>query len=174
MNSWHHAKAAARRWGGSPEDYIAIERFIDSSKAHLGDARHRAMYHHTAGIFLCEQIFGTVITVRHQEKLVEVPVRRIAEEHILEDLGWIPSPNDYWKSLPLAGWMSGAKLREEPLSSLGLTASQEADTVKATDTYHAKIRREMNERAMFSDPLHTVQYRELTDDEEAAEAATWD
>ena len=125
MNSWHHAKAAAKRWGGKPEDYAEIESFIDSSKQHLGDVRHRALYHHTAGVFLCRRIFGEVITVQRENGgIVEVPVRRIAEEHILEDLGWIPSPNDYWAGMPIRPWMSGAKASDRPLSSLGLTVPE--------------------------------------------------
>jgi hypothetical protein len=123
VNSYFHAKAAAKRWGGKPEDYLPIETFIDSSKQHLGDVRHRALYHHTAGIFLCTRIFGDTITVQRENGSIEVPVRLIAEEHVKEDLGWIPSPNDYWQNMTLAGWMSGAKLREEPLATLGLHAS---------------------------------------------------
>lgn len=59
---------------------------------------------------------------------MEVPVRLIAERHVIEDLGWIPSPNDYWSGLPIAGWMSGAKLREEPLSLLGVSTSVSGST----------------------------------------------
>jgi hypothetical protein len=112
--------AAARRWGGCPEDYAAIETFIDSSKEYLGDIRHRALYHHTAGVFLCRRVFGEVITVQRDHGLIEVPVRLIAEEHIKEDLGWIPSPNDYWQDLPIRSWMSGAKMKSQALSTLGL------------------------------------------------------
>jgi len=116
VNSWHHAVSAARKWGGNPEDYIEIETFIDSSKAILGDVRHRAVYHHTEGVFLCERIFGHVITVskKNGHGTVDVPVRLIAERHIKEDLGWIPSPADYLKRIDIQqnDWMSGG-LRKE-------------------------------------------------------------
>ena len=121
MNSYYHAKAAARRWGGAPEDYLAVETFIDSSKETLGDVRHRAFYHHTAGVFLCVKVFGTIIQVQKGSHLVEVPVRLIAEQHIIEDLGWLPTPEDWLRGLPVSGWMSGAKLRDEPLDALRLT-----------------------------------------------------
>lgn len=117
LNSYYHAKSAARKWGGSPDDYIEVEELIDSSKKFIGDARHRALFHNTYGVWLCQEVFGRIITVGDHR---EVPVRLIAEQHIIEDLGWLPSPADYFQHLSLAPWMSGAKLREQPLSSLGL------------------------------------------------------
>jgi len=120
INSWFHAQSCARKWGGTPEDYLPIHTFIDSSKQVLGDARHRAMYHHTLGCFLAESIFGKTITVAKKggEGTHEVPVRLIAERHIIEDLGWLPSPADYLKDMPLKQWMSGSVRKELPLSHL--------------------------------------------------------
>jgi hypothetical protein len=114
MNSWYHAKSCAGKWGGEPEDYLAIHEFIDSSKQVIGDVRHRSLYHHTMGVFLCERIFGKTITVRGKQ----IPVRLIAERHILEDLGWLPSPADYINGMPIHTWMSGAQRKELPLSHL--------------------------------------------------------
>lgn len=120
MNSWNHAVSAARKWGGEPEHYIAVEEFIDSSKEILGDVRHRSMYHHTAGVWLCQRIFGRTLTVPkasgHGD--VQVPVRLIAERHVIEDLGWLPSPADYIAGMPIAAWMSGSQRKELPLSHL--------------------------------------------------------
>lgn len=119
MNSYFHAKSAARKWGGRPEDYLPIEEFIDSSKQTVGDSRHRALYHHTLGVWLCQRIFGTTITVVGESgKAVEVPVRLIAERHIEEDLGWLPTPQDYIRDMPLHRWMSGSVSRGLPLTSL--------------------------------------------------------
>ena len=118
INSWHHAVSAARKWGGTPEDYIEIEEFIDSSKKILGDVRHRAVYHHTEGVWLCQRIFGRVLTVQREHGTIEVPVRLVAERHILEDLGWLPSPADYLKGTPIEPWMSGSQRKELPLSHL--------------------------------------------------------
>lgn len=116
MNSWYHAVSAARKWGGAPEEYAEIEEFIDSSKVTIGDVRHRSMYHHTTGVWLCQRIFGRTIAVG--ERKIEVPVRLIAERHILEDLGWLPSPKDYIDGMPIRPWMSGAQLKELPLTHL--------------------------------------------------------
>ena len=112
MNSYYHAVSASHRWGGTPENYLAIEEFIDSSKQVIGDARHRSLYHHTLGVFLCEKIFGKTITVVKKRNSIQVPVRLIAEQHIIEDLGRLPSPADYINGMPMAAWMSGAQRKE--------------------------------------------------------------
>lgn len=117
MNSYYHAQSAARYWGGKPEDYQPIEDFIDSSKRIVGDFRHRAIYHHTEGTFLCERIFGKTITVAKKHNTIEVPVRLIAERHIIEDLGWLPTPADYIKSMGREPWMSGSVRKEVPSAS---------------------------------------------------------
>lgn len=120
MNSWFHAVSAAHKWGGIPEDYIEIEEFIDSSKKIIGDVRHRSLYHHTESIWLCQRVFGRVLLIGHKQ----VPVRLVAERHIEEDLGWIPSPSDYIKGMPVSPWMSGRQEKVLPLSTLKLTGDK--------------------------------------------------
>jgi hypothetical protein len=117
MNSWYHAQSAARKWGGTPELYIDVEEFIDSSKKIIGDVRHRSLYHHTEGVWLCQRIFGRVLAVGEHK---QVPVRLIAERHILEDLGWLPSPADYIEGMPIRPWMSGKQEHTVELSVLSL------------------------------------------------------
>lgn len=126
MNSWYHAVSAARKWGGRPEDYLEIEKFIDSSKQVIGDVRHRSLYHHTMGVFLCERIFGVTIQVTSEHGNVrQVPVRLVAERHIEEDLGWIPSPADYINGMAIRPWMSGSQMKTVGLDALGLTTPEE-------------------------------------------------
>lgn len=117
MNSYRHAVSSARKWGGEPADYQPVHDFIDSSKQVLGDVRHRALYHHTLGVWLCQRIFGTTITAGR----CEIPVREIAERHVIEDLGWLPTPADYFDGMPIKPWMSGAKTKQLPLSALNLS-----------------------------------------------------
>lgn len=93
MNSWQHAVSSASKWGGKPEDYHHIHKKIDSSKAGMGDIRHRALFHHTEGTFLMEDIFGPYLQVGNRQ----VPVRDIAERHIREDLGFLPT-HAWWLS----------------------------------------------------------------------------
>ncbi len=78
---YHHAVSTARKWGGTPEDYQAIHDWFDATKALTADSRHRALRHHAEGIFLCEQLFGTTITISTGRK---IPVRWIGEQHVRE------------------------------------------------------------------------------------------
>lgn len=71
--------------------------------------RHRALLHSAFGCFLAEKVFGTIITNSDDKK---VCVRDIAEDHILEDLGFIPSAQDWLKDLPMQDWMFGGRRDE--------------------------------------------------------------
>lgn len=115
-----HARSAAKKWGGTYENYIDIEEFIDGSKRIVGDVRHRSLYHHTEGVWLCQKIFGRELIVPKASGFgfTHVPVRLIAEQHILEDLGWLPSPADYIDGMPIKAWMSGSQRKELPLSHI--------------------------------------------------------
>ena len=95
-----------------------MHEFIDSSKKVIGDVRHRSMYHHTLGVWLCQEVFGRTLTIPKEHGPVEVPVRLIAERHVLEDLGWLPSPKDYIDGMAISPWMSGAQRKELPLSHI--------------------------------------------------------
>ena len=89
---YHHALSSARKFGGTADDYIALHNWFDESKCITADFRHRALRHHAEGIFMLEGIFGTVITVSTGR---QVPVRQIGEQHVIEDLGFIPSFADW-------------------------------------------------------------------------------
>jgi hypothetical protein len=102
-----HAKSSARRFGGLPADYLAIHSWFDESKAFVADFRHRALRHHAEGIFLAERIFGSVITNSDGR---EVPVRYIGEQHVKEDLGRIPSFQDWISEMQPAPWMYGQRM----------------------------------------------------------------
>lgn len=108
MKPHMHARNSARKYGGKPEDYQAIHDFFDQTKAALPDMRHRAVLHNAFGIFLAERMFGTLITNSDGK---QVSVRDIGEDHVIEDLGFIPTLQDYLKHIDLDGaaWMSGTK-----------------------------------------------------------------
>lgn len=98
-----HAQSSAKKWGGTPEDYLPIHDMMDSTKSVHADVRHRCVFHSAFGIFIIEKIFGT--NIRNREcKLVSV--RDIAEQHVLEDLGTIPSLCDWLRGMPVEAWMS--------------------------------------------------------------------
>ena len=99
---YHHAISSAKKYGGKPEDYLMIHQWFDESKAWQGDPRHRALRHHSWGIFQAEEKFG--VTITNSDGRV-IPVRFIGEQHVLEDCNFIPSPNDWLKALKLEEWM---------------------------------------------------------------------
>ena len=103
---YHHALSSVRRWGGVAEDYQAIHDWFDASKAITADFRHRALRHHAEGIFACEAVFGTTITISTGRV---VPVRLIGERHVVEDLGFIPSFADWVRSIRPEPWMGRAR-----------------------------------------------------------------
>ena len=77
---------------------------MDSTKSAVPDVRHRAILHSAFGCFITEQVFGTNIT---NSKGKEVSVRDIAEDHIMEDLGFIPSMDKWLEGMPIEEWMGG-------------------------------------------------------------------
>lgn len=99
-----HSKSSVKKYGGSLEDYMPIHDFMDSTKSAMADVRHRAVLHSAFGIFIVEKVFGTHFR-NSQGK--DVSVRDVAEDHIIEDLGFIPSLENYMQNMQLQPWMSG-------------------------------------------------------------------
>lgn len=99
-----HAASSARKFGGMPCDYVAIHEKMDSSKIAHGDITHRCVFHSAFGIFLIEELFGKFITNSDGSA---VCVRDVAEQHILEDLGFIPSLSDWLHQMVMQPWMAG-------------------------------------------------------------------
>jgi hypothetical protein len=98
----HHAESSARKFGGRAEDYQHIHDWFDASKAHLALPAHRAMRHHTLGIFDAEQRFGLSMTNSAGRT---IPTRWIGEQHIREDCRYIPTVQDWLKHLHIEPWM---------------------------------------------------------------------
>jgi hypothetical protein len=73
-----HARNSVKKYGGEWEDYIEIHDFLDSTKSHFPDMRHRAILHNSFGCFLAEKLFGHLITNSEGK---EISVRDIAEDH---------------------------------------------------------------------------------------------
>lgn len=105
----HHAESSARRFGGEPEDYLTIHAWLDQSKLSWAAPAHRALRHHATGVWDCEQRFGVALTNSAGRR---VPVRLVAERHVREDLGRIPSLQDWLGELPLAPWMLGGRIEQ--------------------------------------------------------------
>lgn len=101
---YHHALSSVQKWGGRVEDYQPIHDWFDGSKAHMADFRHRALRHHSEGIFMAEKIFGTTIVNSSGRA---IPVRHIGEQHVKEDLGKIPTLADWLSCIQPESWMMG-------------------------------------------------------------------
>jgi hypothetical protein len=96
MTPYKHAQSTAQKWGGSPHDYIDLHDWFDETKQYTGDWTHRALRHHSAGIQWAIEQFGHVI---HNAEGQPIPTKLIAEQHIMEDCGFIPTPQDYLSPL---------------------------------------------------------------------------
>ena len=101
---YHHAVSSAKKYGGEAQEYLRLHQWLDGSKSHMADFRHRALRHHSAGIFMLEDVFGAMITISTGRV---VPVRFIGEQHILEDLGRIPTVSDWLGKIQPESWMLG-------------------------------------------------------------------
>jgi len=105
MKPYIHALSSAKKFGGDWTDYIEYHDWFDQTKSHFADNRHRCLLHTSFGIFLCEQVFGTVM-VNSSGKTVSV--RDIGEQHVMEDHhGIIPTVGDYLNELEYKDWMNG-------------------------------------------------------------------
>ena len=96
MTPFKHAESTAHKYGGVAQDYIEIHDWFDETKSFTGDWTHRALRHHSAGIQWCIEKFGHFIINSRNQK---IPTKLIAEQHVIEDCGFIPTPQDYLKIL---------------------------------------------------------------------------
>lgn len=106
MKSYLHARVHAKKYGGVPDDYVDIDDFIDSSKQAVADVRHRAILHSAFGCFIVERVFGRT---RVNSSGKTYSPRDVAEDHIQQDLGFIPSMEQYLNNMEIQKWMSGTE-----------------------------------------------------------------
>lgn len=99
MNIWVHSELSAYKFGGKPEDYYEIHKFIDSSKLLCFNIKHRSILHHTFGIELCIKLLGDRLVNSEGETYL---IRDIAAEHLKED---------HFKKVPtLYEWFAKSKI----------------------------------------------------------------
>lgn len=87
----HHSMSSARKFGGKWQDYYPLHSWFDETKNSFADARHRAMRHHAEGIAMAIEKFGPAFTVEVNGKPRDIPTRLLAEQHVIEDMGFIPT-----------------------------------------------------------------------------------
>lgn len=101
-----HAELSAKRYGGIPEDYLDIHKLMDSSKACIGNNKHRFLTHNSYfSTIIIPLIFGEMRTNSDGKRY---STKDVAEYHILEDfkMRFIPTPQDYAEHMTLEGWMN--------------------------------------------------------------------
>ena len=89
MNIVQHSLISERKFGGSFNDYVAVHRFLDSTKLYFHNIKHRAVLHNTYGVELAVELFGDALE-NSSGRLVSV--RDVAIAHLKEDLsGKVPT-----------------------------------------------------------------------------------
>lgn len=97
---WYHAESSARRFGGKPEDYFEIHGWFDETKELFGDFRHRALRHHSHGIYEAERKFGVLLPNG-------APTRLVGEMHVRQDcFNRIPTVADWLGRIAPEAWMN--------------------------------------------------------------------
>lgn len=105
MDPHHHARSSAARFGGCWEDYWPLHSWFDELRSQMPDFRYQALRHHSEGIASAERLFGVAIINSVGRA---IPSRALSEQHITEDLGRIPTVQDWLECLVPQPWMSGA------------------------------------------------------------------
>lgn len=121
MKPYIHAQSSAKKYGGKYEDYLDIHEFMDSTKAALADVRHRAILHSSFGCFIVEQVFGSVRTNSDGKKYSP---RDVAEDHCMEDLGFIPSMEHWLRNMSIQKWMGGRANKNDRVKFIPLEEKQ--------------------------------------------------
>lgn len=103
---YHHSLSSVKQWGGEVEDYQKLHEWFDASKEMFADFRHRALRHHAQGIFELERTFGKTIVLSTGRV---IPTRWVGEQHVTEDMGFIPSLSDWLIHIQPQDWMNRSR-----------------------------------------------------------------
>lgn len=135
MHPYHHALSSAKKHGGKPEDYLAIHHWFDESKRYYADFRHRVLRHHAEGIFACEEKFGPTITNSAGRT---IPTRYIGEQHVKEDIGFIPSFQDWASTIQTQAWMHRTPQHTDPEAWVGIPRKTitKTETIQLNEPHH--------------------------------------
>lgn len=101
-----HAISSAKKYGGTPEDYLDIHELMDSSKITFADNRHRVLTHNIWFItVILPKVFGHQ---RENSDGKKYNVKDIGEQHCLEDFRhkFIPTAQDYIEEMTIQPWMN--------------------------------------------------------------------
>jgi hypothetical protein len=92
-----HAINSSKKFGGKPADYQAIHCKLDESKSAYPQMSHRIVLHSTFGRDFCVKLFGESLLNSDGQW---ISVAEVVNQHVLEDLGFLPSMEEWFKELP--------------------------------------------------------------------------
>jgi hypothetical protein len=110
------AEGLAARWGGVPDDYLALIGFFDKPSEFAPDRSDAAamITHNSFGIFLAEELLGTVITLTDTNDSRQVPqlisTRSAAEDLVYARIGSISPAGNLAAHTRLRLWMCGTEV----------------------------------------------------------------
>jgi hypothetical protein len=111
------AEGLAARWGGVPGDYLALFDFFNKPcefAPHNPEAA-AMITHNSFGIFLAEELLGTVITITETKDSRRLPqvisTRSAAEDLVYARIGSIPPAGNLAAHARLRLWMCGTEVR---------------------------------------------------------------
>ena len=108
-----HAENSAKKFGGKPKDYLDIHQFMDSSKSSFSDARHRTVTHN---IWFCVNVIPKIFgEQRKNSDKNKYSTKDVAEMHCIEDMGYVPTIQDYLENMKITDWMKGSSTIEKPI-----------------------------------------------------------
>jgi hypothetical protein len=121
MKPLKHALIAQKRYGGQWSDYLGIHTFFDTTKAAYAGRGHRMFLHQDFGVRCAERIFGLEAI---NSDGVRLKVADLGNDHLVEDVGRVPTIQDWLDRLPALDWVrSPARIssycdyREDPVAA---------------------------------------------------------
>ncbi|MGE0282671.1 MAG: hypothetical protein AB7P20_18955 [Rhizobiaceae bacterium] len=96
------ATISAARFGGDAAAYLALHNWFLETRNWSAGPEHLAFRHHAFGIFEAEARLGPVIAL---DTGTAVPTRVVAERHVRQVLGRVPSANEFLKRIKGERWM---------------------------------------------------------------------
>jgi len=116
MSPYYHALSSVKKFGGQWNDYIELHNWMDNTKQLTGDFTHRALRHSSFGVELAIECFGHVV-VNSEGK--NIPTKVLAEIHIEEDIGFVPTVQDWFKPIKNhpEHWMLKVKVKSREVTA---------------------------------------------------------
>ncbi len=104
-----HALSSAKKYGGTPECYLDIHSFLDSTKSVSAIFTSRLLSHNSWFIStVIPRVFGETF-VNSEGRVISS--RQVAEDHCAEDFNnkFIPSGQDVIDAINIEDWMENGK-----------------------------------------------------------------